>query len=71
MPDRPCGFGGCSLSGGVVEQRWAFLAERWGSRFEVLEGAGHINVAAGFGPWPEMREWVRQGAIDRRPKLAA
>ncbi len=24
----------------------------------ILPGAGHINVAAGFGPWPFVLEWV-------------
>jgi len=28
-------------------------ADAWGSRFVLLENAGHINVAAGFGPWPD------------------
>lgn len=30
-------------------------ASAWGSRYVELEGAGHINVAAGYGPWPEGR----------------
>ena len=29
------------------------LATAWGSRFVLLERAGHINTDAGFGPWPE------------------
>ena len=29
------------------------LARAWGSRFVLLEDAGHINGDAGFGPWPE------------------
>jgi predicted alpha/beta hydrolase family esterase len=29
------------------------LATAWGSRFVLLEKAGHINTDAGFGPWPE------------------
>ena len=29
------------------------LARAWGSRFVLLEKAGHINTDAGFGPWPE------------------
>jgi predicted alpha/beta hydrolase family esterase len=46
----------------------ASWAERWGSRFVNLGNAGHINVEAGFGPWPEGlelfaswsgREWRR------------
>lgn len=28
-------------------------ASAWGSRLVVLEQAGHINVASGFGAWPE------------------
>jgi uncharacterized protein len=27
-------------------------ARAWGSEFVRLHGAGHINVDAGFGPWP-------------------
>jgi predicted alpha/beta hydrolase family esterase len=29
------------------------LAATWGSKLVVLPDAGHINVEAGFGPWPE------------------
>lgn len=29
------------------------FAAAWGSRFVVLDGAGHINSVAGYGPWPE------------------
>ena len=29
------------------------LATAWGSRFVLIEGAGHLNTDAGFGPWPE------------------
>lgn len=28
------------------------LAEAWGSRFVDAGASGHINTAAGFGPWP-------------------
>lgn len=28
------------------------LATAWGSRLAVLDGAGHINQASGFGEWP-------------------
>jgi uncharacterized protein len=27
-------------------------ARAWGSEFVRLQNAGHINVEAGFGPWP-------------------
>ncbi|HKZ11343.1 MAG TPA: alpha/beta hydrolase [Rhodanobacteraceae bacterium] len=37
-----------------VDPRLAFrCAAAWGSRFVLLDSAGHINAAAGFGPWPE------------------
>ena len=29
------------------------LARAWGSRFVLLDKAGHVNADAGFGPWPE------------------
>ena len=29
------------------------LAHHWGSMLEDLGEAGHLNPAAGFGPWPE------------------
>lgn len=31
------------------------IAFAWGSEVTVLEAAGHINVEAGYGPWPEGR----------------
>lgn len=38
----------------VVEESVARgFAEAWGARFMLLQQAGHINVASGFGPWPE------------------
>lgn len=33
-----------------VARRWA---GRWGSRFQDIGAAGHINVDSGHGPWPE------------------
>jgi predicted alpha/beta hydrolase family esterase len=29
------------------------LASRWGARLVSIGSAGHINTAAGYGPWPE------------------
>ena len=29
---------------------------------DVLEGAGHINPDAGFGPWPAVEDWCLHGA---------
>jgi predicted alpha/beta hydrolase family esterase len=34
-------------------QRARGFAEQWGSRFVDIGDCGHINVASGFGPWPE------------------
>ena len=31
------------------------FARAWGSRLVRLDGAGHINADAGFGPWPDGR----------------
>lgn len=36
----------------------AELARRWGSRYLNLGLVGHINVAAGFGPWPQADDFV-------------
>jgi len=37
-------------------------AEHWGGPLELvvdlLPGAGHLNVEAGYGPWPEMEAWA-------------
>lgn len=45
------------------------LAQRWNSAFVNLGDAGHINTAAGFGPWPLARHFVetlgRRATTDR------
>lgn len=37
-------------------------AHVWGEPLQLttdlLPGTGHLNIEAGFGPWPEMEEWV-------------
>jgi hypothetical protein len=33
--------------------RAMLFAYAWGSRFVHLRDSGHINVASGFGPWPD------------------
>lgn len=49
------------------------LADDWGASLVDLGNAGHVNVASGFGPWPEgmalrdallrrARRWVRPSA---------
>ena len=35
-------------------------AHAWGSRMVELENAGHINVASGFGPWPEGMDLLKE-----------
>lgn len=30
---------------------------------DVLPGAAHVNVDAGYGPWPAVLEWCRSGAV--------
>jgi uncharacterized protein len=40
------------------------FARRWGSQLVSIGPAGHINTAAGFGPWPEgeaLLEALRKG----------
>jgi predicted alpha/beta hydrolase family esterase len=29
----------------------------------LIPGGGHLNVAAGYGPWPEMEAWTRGGPM--------
>ena len=40
----------------------AGLAEVWGSRLVDLGDAGHLNPAAGFGPWALAEELVAEMA---------
>lgn len=35
------------------------VARRLGIACRILPGAGHINIAAGYGPWPFVLEWLR------------
>jgi predicted alpha/beta hydrolase family esterase len=35
------------------------LAKQWGARFVDLGNAGHVNLDAGFGPWPQGEELLR------------
>jgi uncharacterized protein len=40
----------------VTPERAAAFAHAWGGRLLMLDGGGHINADAGFGPWPEGRK---------------
>ncbi|MFT4172475.1 MAG: alpha/beta hydrolase [Rhodocyclaceae bacterium] len=57
LPDQHLGF--ASVVVASTNDPWvrlmkaAYLADRWGSHFVNIGAAGHINVDAGFGPWPE------------------
>jgi predicted alpha/beta hydrolase family esterase len=44
----------------VSELRARDLAQRWGSRFRLLHGAGHINQDSGFGPWPAGEAFLQE-----------
>jgi uncharacterized protein len=37
----------------LPENKALWLAERWGSEIFPVGAAGHVNAAAGFGPWIE------------------
>lgn len=50
----------------TAAEEFAEIAARLGMPFERLAGAGHINVASGFGPWPRTLAWLRAvGAVTR------
>jgi len=36
------------------------LARDWGSRLINIGAAGHLNPAAGFGPWPQAESLIRE-----------
>lgn len=38
------------------------FAEHLDAEFVVMAGAGHINPASGFGPWPQMLAWALKPA---------
>ena len=42
-------------------------ARAWGSEFVRLENAGHINVASGFGEWPQGLQLLAQLGVDVDP----
>jgi hypothetical protein len=49
-----------------------YWAQPLGLTVEVLEGAGHINVEAGYGPWPAMEAWClgERDALASEPAAA-
>lgn len=38
----------------------AKMANTWGSQLVNLGAVGHLNPAAGFGPWPQAEEFIQQ-----------
>ena len=50
-------------------------AQHWGGPLEceidLLPGAGHLNVEAGYGPWPEMEAWALGEASTLRAAVPA
>lgn len=44
----------------VAVEEVAEIGKILGIRHKILHGAGHINIASGFGPWPLALEWVEK-----------
>jgi hypothetical protein len=40
--------------------RVAAFAQDWGSRLVEIGAVGHLNPAAGYGPWPRAEELIRE-----------
>jgi predicted alpha/beta hydrolase family esterase len=49
----------------VTPERAKLFASAWNSELIFVDNAGHINVAAGFGAWPEGLELLRK--LDHLP----
>jgi uncharacterized protein len=43
----------------TVAEEFDEIASTLGVPCQIIPGAGHINVAAGYGPWPFALEWLR------------
>lgn len=42
------------------KERVLELAQAWGSRVVEVGAVGHLNPAAGYGPWPRAEELIRE-----------
>ena len=51
----------------VSVPRAEFFAAHWGCRMNKIDNAGHINVASGFGPWPQGLALLNE--LDKLPDL--
>jgi predicted alpha/beta hydrolase family esterase len=74
IPVGPTGFAPCPLSRLPFKslaiastndpfaalERAKLFAASWGSELVILESAGHINAASGFGPWPQGEKLLDQ-----------
>jgi len=48
----------------TAADEFAAMARELGVQCKIIAGAGHINVASGYGPWPLALQWVRDvGAL--------
>ncbi|MBN9735050.1 MULTISPECIES: alpha/beta hydrolase [unclassified Pseudonocardia] len=47
------------------------MAETWGSRLDTLGAVGHLNPAAGFGPWPRAEQLIAELDARGRPATGA
>ncbi|MDN0083793.1 alpha/beta hydrolase [Crenobacter sp. SG2305] len=41
-------------------QRVVEMAQAWGSRAADIGAVGHLNPAAGFGPWPQVHDFINE-----------
>jgi predicted alpha/beta hydrolase family esterase len=74
IPIGPTGFAPCPLSRLPFKslaiastndpfaalERAKLFAASWGSELVILESAGHINAASGYGPWPQGEKLLDQ-----------
>ncbi|MEM7571877.1 MAG: alpha/beta hydrolase [Bacteroidota bacterium] len=44
----------------VRPERARFFADTWGSGFQLIEAAGHLEASAGYGRWPEGLQLLSQ-----------
>lgn len=55
----------------MTQHRAEHFASTWGSRLINLGAQGHINVASGFGPWPDGLKILHKFARDIRPQTTS
>jgi predicted alpha/beta hydrolase family esterase len=42
---------------------------RLGLAVHVVEGAGHLSLDEGYGPWPDVETWARDGLLSAAPQV--